>query len=181
MCVSRSRWGAAAPHLDLDTHISFLVIALSNRISSSATQTYMRHFGVGVMEWRVLAMLAIEPDITANRINQVTGVDKAAISRAVKALVARRYVKSVGDADDSRRSLLSLTAAGRALHDRIVVASFAREARLAKGLSPEERRTLIRLLKRISANVPHVNAYDPSAKTLDPPVFRRTSRRPARS
>ena len=154
---------ASPQRLDLETHIAYLLISLANKITSSASSTYMRHFGIGVTEWRILAMLAIESGITANRINQVTGVDKAVLSRAVKTLVAARHVAPVSDAGDGRRSLLSLTASGRALHNRVVVASLARDARLVMGLSAEERRTLVQLLKRLSANVPFMNAYDPSA------------------
>jgi DNA-binding MarR family transcriptional regulator len=149
--------------LDLETHVAYLLISLSNKISSSASSTYMRHFGIGVTEWRVLAMLAIETGITANRINQVTGVDKAVLSRAIKSLATHGYVAPVGDARDARRSLLSLTETGRALHNRVVVASMARDARLVSGLTAQERRTLVQLLKRLAGNVPFMNAYDPSA------------------
>ena len=47
------------PRLDFERHAAFLTVALGARISASASRAYMRRYGVGVMEWRVLAMLAV--------------------------------------------------------------------------------------------------------------------------
>ena len=95
-----------------DRHASFLVVALSNRLSASASRAYMRQFGVGVMEWRAMALLAANPGITANQIAQTSGVDKSAVSRAIHLLVQRGDVQAAEDHTDNRRALLTLTPAG---------------------------------------------------------------------
>ncbi len=152
-----------SPRLDLDRHAAFLTVALGARISASASRAYMRRYGVGVMEWRVLAMLAVRPGMTANEIGQASGVDKSSVSRAVQSLVRAGHVSAAEDAADNRRILLRLTPSGAALHDRIIVSSLAREELLLTGFSEAERKTLFAFLKRLTANMPLVNAEDISA------------------
>lgn len=153
---------AGAPRLDPRSHAAFQIVALANRISASASQAYLRVFGVGVMEWRVLALAALKPGITAGEISLASGVDKSPVSRAVRALAERGHLRLAEDASDNRRSPLFLTPSGAAVHDRIILASLAREDRLLDGLSATERQTLFSLLKRLAANIPLVEAHDPA-------------------
>jgi DNA-binding MarR family transcriptional regulator len=163
MSASQADRDASGPRLDPEWNAGFLLVSIANRISASGSRTYMRHFGVGVMEWRVLAMLALKPGITANQIGQVSAVDKSSVSRATASLLKRGYVRSSEDPADSRRLMLYLTPSGQALHDRIIVASLAREELLLDGLSAKERETFFRLLHRVGSNTALLNAYDPSA------------------
>jgi len=106
-------------------------------------------------------MLAVEPNIPAQRICQVIGFDKALVSRTVQALAARGYVSVAPDEGDSRRRAITLTPEGQALHDRVIRVALERERRLLAGLAPDEVETLIALLRRLNAQVGAVNAYVP--------------------
>ena len=152
---------AGPPRLVPDRHASFLVVALANRLSASASRAYMRKFGVGVMEWRAMALLAANPGITANQIAQTSGVDKSAVSRAIHLLIQRGDVTAIEDHTDNRRALLTLTPSGVALHDRIIFASLERERLLLDGLNDKERSVLFSLLKRLNANMTLVSAHEP--------------------
>lgn len=154
-----------APHLDLSRYVPGLLNFLSNKLSSGASACYRKHFGVGVVEWRMLSMLAVENGITANRISQVIGLDKSAVSRALQQLAGAGHVQMEVDERDARRYTVSLTPAGEALHDRIFAAAMEREKRLLADLSPEEVDTLINLLGRLHAQVSYVNEYEPKAGT----------------
>ena len=139
--------------LDPAAHAPFQIVALANRISSSASRAYLRDFGVGVMEWRVLALVGREPGTTAHAVSQLSDIDKASVSRAVAALVRRGDIEAQADPADARRTLLRLTDAGERLHDAILAASLEREQLLLAGLRAEERRTLLDLMKRLAANM----------------------------
>jgi DNA-binding MarR family transcriptional regulator len=147
--------------LNLARYVPGLLTFLANKLATGASQCYRKHFGIGVVEWRMLSMLAVENDITANRICQVIGLDKSAVSRSLQALEASGYVGSRVDPRDARRNTVSLTAAGRALHDRVLRVALERERRLLSGLSAEEVDTLIELLSRLHGQVSHVNEYEP--------------------
>jgi len=148
--------------LDLDRYVPALLVFISNKLARGGSATYRRLFGIGVTEWRVLAMLAVEPNIPATRICQVIGFDKALVSRVVQGLAAQGLVTIAPNAEDSRRHTIALTQKGEWLHDQVIQVALERERLLLEDLTPDEVETLIRLLRRLHAKVDAVNAYDPS-------------------
>lgn len=148
-------------HLDLGRYVPGLLNFLSNKLSAGASKCYRKHFGVGVVEWRMLSMLAVENGVTANRICQVIGLDKSLVSRSLQQLEQAQYVTSQVDSRDARRYTVSLTEQGRALHDRIYRVAMEREQRLLADLSPAEVDVLVNLLERMHGRVESVNAYEP--------------------
>jgi DNA-binding MarR family transcriptional regulator len=149
--------------LDRRTSITFFVIAIANKIVASASQSYMRHYRIGIMEWRVMALLAAESGITAKDITVLSGVTAGSVSRAIRSLRKRGHVRVKIDSTDNRRSLLVLTRSGRALHDRVILSSLQREKLLLSEFSRSEYRALLGYLKRLSANVSRVRAHVPAA------------------
>jgi DNA-binding MarR family transcriptional regulator len=147
--------------LDLDRHVPYFFTYISNRLSRGASDTYRKHFGLGITEWRVMGVLAGMPNISANQIINAIGLDKGAVSRSLHVLEQERLVTSEPDPKDNRSRIMRLSKAGNALHDRIIVAALAREERLLSTLLPQEIETLIVCLRKMRANVPYVNAYDP--------------------
>ena len=147
--------------LDLDRYVPALLTFLTNKLSSGASACYRTHFGIGVVEWRVLSMLGVEDRITANRVCQVVGLDKSAVSRALQVLEKDGYVASQVDEKDARRYSVSLTAKGRDLHERVLVAALERERRLLADFSASEVDVLIDLLTRMHGQVEYTNAFVP--------------------
>ncbi|MBB6251577.1 MarR family winged helix-turn-helix transcriptional regulator [Nitrospirillum iridis] len=152
------------PQLDMDRYVPAFLNTIANKLSSGASRLYFKHFGIGVVEWRIMVHLVAEPWCTAARICQIIGMDKAAVSRSY-ALMEDRGLIQLRPAEPRGREA-ALTVAGRDLHDRILVMALERERRLLADLSPREVDTLISLLGRLLARIPHVNAYDPSPEEL---------------
>jgi len=152
---------ARASALDFKRYVPALLLHVSNKMSTGANAVYRRNFGIGVTEWRVLALLASEPNVSAQRICEMIGFDKAIVSRVVKSLQARGDVTVLPDAADSRKHRLVLSAKGRKLHDRIMLVALERERRMLTGFSHREVEVLRDLLHRLHANLPLANGYDP--------------------
>lgn len=142
--------------LDLDHYIPFLLSAIANKWSRSSSHIYLAEFGVGVTEWRIMAMLALEPRVTAYRICQVIGLDKAATSRALRALEGRGLVASWQEEPQNHRKTVELTPAGEALHDRIIRRAHNREGILLADLSTDEVDVLAGMLRRMMRRVPDI-------------------------
>jgi DNA-binding MarR family transcriptional regulator len=147
--------------MDRDASVPFLMIAVSNKVVASASQAYKRHYGLGIMEWRVMALLAADPGITGKDISMLSGVTAGSVSRAINALNKRRYLEVSNDVTDNRRSFLKLNPAGMALHNRVIISALQREALLLTGFSRVERRRLVGYLRRLLVNVALVNAHRP--------------------
>jgi DNA-binding MarR family transcriptional regulator len=171
------------PVLDLTRYVPALLTFVSNKLSRSGSALYRRHFGVGIIEWRILAMLAVEPSIPATRICQVIGLDKGPVSRSL-ALMGRRGLVAVrADEADTRRRLATLTPAGRALHDRIIVVALERERRLLSCLTDEQRTVLIEVLNLLHDNLADVNRplpIPPAAPAAEPAANHGKDRRGGR-
>lgn len=139
--------------LDLDAFIPAHLTYLSQNISASASALYRPRFGVGITDWRIMAFLAVEPWTAAARICEHTGLDKGAVSRSLRDLVAAALVEVRAGRANQRNQPVALTHEGLAVHDDLVKLAREREERLLAGFSPEDRATLINLMMRMRANV----------------------------
>jgi DNA-binding MarR family transcriptional regulator len=148
---------AAADQLDLERYVPFGLTAIANKIARSASRVYLKRFGVGINEWRILANLRIAPGATANLICQSSGLDKAAVSRSLKLLEDGGMIETSGETTDVRGRALRLTGKGDTLHDGLIGVALKREALLLEGFDEAERRQLLSFIARLHANVALVN------------------------
>lgn len=147
----------SARALDLETYIPALLTYLAIKFSGGAASIYRAQFDISITEWRIMALLAIEPWMVSGRITEVYGFDKAAVSRSITTLQSRGLVEIRFQRNNNRRQYIALTAEGLELHDRIVGIALARERQLVSDLDAAERQTLINLLKRMSAQIPRLS------------------------
>jgi DNA-binding MarR family transcriptional regulator len=153
-----------SPRIDRDRYLPYYLGVIANALSSSASQVYLREFGIGVNDWRVISHLGMEPGCTAQVISNVLQVDKSVVSRSVKTLVDRGLV-AIESTPGFRR--LYLTGVGAALHKEMVPVALQRERLLVSGLEPAEVDQLLALLRRLHANLPTLTAYDPRRPGAD--------------
>ncbi len=136
-----------------DSSPSYLISALGNRLSVLAARNLRRQLGLSLMEWRVLALLAVEPGATPGRVVEFSAVNKSVVSRAVNSLLKRGLITRAPAPDHGLRTHLDLTPAGQALHDRGIGSRLAAEQTLLNGLPAPERDRLVQVLKRLMGNL----------------------------
>jgi hypothetical protein len=115
--------------IDREIYIPHFLNTLNNKLSSGASDLYIKLFGIGINDWRALSVeymrdqghLRIEP----------AGKEK----------------------------LIYVTATGQKLYSEVARVALAREKLLLRGLSQEQQATLRSLLAHLLSNVPAVNAY----------------------
>ena len=95
----------SAHALNLDNYVPAYLTYLVGKISNSASATYRPQFGIGITDWRIMALLATEPWISAGRICDVIGLDKAAVSRSVRGMKAAGIVDLQRGGDDQVRQV----------------------------------------------------------------------------
>jgi DNA-binding MarR family transcriptional regulator len=153
---------ASAPQhavLELERFLPYRLSVLSNRVSQTIANTYVARFGLGVTEWRVIAVLGRYPDLSANTVAERTAMDKVAVSRAVARLLGRGLLQREMHGDDRRRSVLALSEAGYRIYDEVAPLALECERRLLAHLSAEDRATLDALIDRLmDEGLPHLEA-----------------------
>ncbi|HEY5101295.1 MAG TPA: MarR family winged helix-turn-helix transcriptional regulator [Steroidobacteraceae bacterium] len=137
------------PHpvaLQLDTFLPYRLSVLTNILSSAIAGAYRERFNLSIPAWRVLAVLANCPDLSAAEVAQRTAMDKVAVSRAVRGLLQDGRLERRVARGDRRRSVLRLTAAGRQVHIAVAPVALAYEHSLLQSLTRAERIALDRAL-----------------------------------
>lgn len=108
-----------------------------------------RDFGIIRAEYMLLLCLSHFPVLSAKDVAKMTRRPRNSISRAVHRMLAVGYIKRAPDPDDGRQASLSITPAGRELHERIAAVLVEREQEVLSPLSPKEHNTLNALLTKL--------------------------------
>jgi DNA-binding MarR family transcriptional regulator len=150
MPVKRNkRSPGSADRLHLEHFVPYRLSVLTNIVSMSIAEAYEREFGLSIPQWRVIAVLARYPDLSAIEVAERTAMDKVAVSRAVQGLLAARRLVRAYDSGDRRRTRLRLSSAGQSVYTRVAPLALRYEKRLLDALSLSDRRTLDRLIGRL--------------------------------
>jgi DNA-binding MarR family transcriptional regulator len=97
---------------------------------------------------RVLHLLAPTNTWAMKDLAEQLGLTPPSLTAITRRLVQTGLVQRQTHPDDSRISLLSLTEAGRALHEQLYAEHLARMEQLLAGLTAEEQRLFLDLLDR---------------------------------
>lgn len=107
-------------------------------------------YDISVTQCWALEALIRRSGLTLNELAGELYLEKSTASRVVSALERKGYVQRARHPEDGRAVLLSATAAGKRLYSRIEKELLAQERRLLAEFDPEVRRSLIRLLGRLT-------------------------------
>jgi len=131
---------------------------LSNLVSGYIARLYQDRFGLSVMEWRVLAVVGRFAPMSAGQVAERTAMDKVQVSRALTKVVADGMVLRSVDEHDRRRSVLRLSAKGRALVKRITPLALKAEEDLLNALSVKQYRELDGIMALLMDRINDMNA-----------------------
>ncbi len=151
---SKATTDTHGPVLELEHFLPYRLSVLSNRISQTIADLYAERFGIGVTEWRVIAVLGRFPGLSAGTVAERTAMDKVAVSRALARLAERGLVERETHDDDRRRSVLRLSASGRRVHAEIAPIALEIERKLLAGFDESERARLAALMDKLAAALP---------------------------
>lgn len=155
MTKTGPQFEAAAP-LDLAHYVPHYLITIANRWTATSSRTYLRRFGIGIVEWRVLASLGARKVASSLDIVQLIGTDAASVSKAVRSLEARGSIVPIQGKFVGRTKPYALTPAGQELFAQICDLALERERMLLAPLSGDERAQLIALLSKLYMQLPRL-------------------------
>jgi len=135
--------------LILENFLPYRLSVTSHTVSTNIARVYEKRFGVSIPEWRVIAILGRYPGLSAVEVAERTLMDKVAVSRAVTRLIKNgRIDRQFADAD-RRRSILNLSAEGRAVHKEIAPLALKFERELLRDISQADYATFARILDQL--------------------------------
>ena len=137
--------GAQPDPLVLAAFLPFRLTLAAQSVSQLIATTCEERFGFTIPAWRVMCLLAEEGLLDIRDLALRAVLTESEVDAAAAGLVAR------GLALRTSLSGLTITPAGRVTHAELAELALAAEAALLAGLSPEEVRSLHRLLGRVQA------------------------------
>ena len=138
------------PDFDIGDFLPYLLNQAAEECGGGFQRVYKARYGMLRAEWRLLFHLGRYGDMTAKDICERSRTHKTKISRAVKALEARRFLSRREVETDRRLDMLTLTAAGRAAYLDLRTMAQDYDAKLSASLLPEEERALRAGLRRLA-------------------------------
>jgi len=137
--------------IELERFLPYRLSVLTNLVSGAIADVYQQRFNLTIPEWRVIAVLGRYPGLSAAEVATHTRMDAVAVSRAVTRLLRASRIRRSIAADDRRRSVLRLSAAGDAVYREIAPVALRYERSLLEGLTAAEITALDSILGKLTA------------------------------
>ncbi len=142
-----------ADSLELAAFLPYRLSVLANRVSRQLAALYSERFDIAIPEWRVIAVLGQNLDVSADFVCARTDMDRVTVSRTVARLLGKRLILRRSLAQDRRCSVLNLSAAGRRVYEQIVPLARSYERQLLGALGASERAALERALHALESRL----------------------------
>ncbi|WP_114944121.1 MarR family winged helix-turn-helix transcriptional regulator [Microvirga calopogonii] len=134
--------------LQLEQFLPYRLNRIASAVSQDFRSVYGPHHDLTIPEWRVLATLGQFEQMSAKEIGRHSAMHKTKVSRAVRALEERRWLKRRESEEDRREEILTLTALGLKVYRDIIPKAVAFERRILDELGPEAE-PLLDVLERL--------------------------------
>jgi DNA-binding MarR family transcriptional regulator len=147
-----AEWAAVRPELDFS---AAQVVARLGRIRARLDAEHERLLAAhdltrpGFAALLALARLGDSAGVSQRRLAAELGLTPGTVSVRVDRLAEAGWIERLPDPEDRRNALVSLTAAGRAMVERVTPAHLESEDRLLAGLNRPERDLLAALLRKL--------------------------------
>ena len=134
----------------IDDSLGYLVNRAA-RLMAQQLADALRPDGVGIGQWAVLLHLWAADDMSQAELSRVVAIEPPTMVRTIDRMARDGLVERRPDERDARVSRIHLTERGRSIRDQLVVKAAGVNERTLARLSASERKTLVRLLKKLIA------------------------------
>jgi MarR family transcriptional regulator, organic hydroperoxide resistance regulator len=140
-----------------DLHLNDFLPYLINRVGSALavrfTQDRLAAHGLSIAMWRVLAALSNNGGQRQIDLAGFTSIDASTLSRLVTRLIRMGLVTRSRSRTNSREVVVTLSARGRAIVDRLIPAALDLEEILSAGVAKKDLEVVKRSLRKMYANM----------------------------
>ena len=120
----------------LDDFLPYRLVVAAARVSRAFERRYMAEAGITVPEWRVLAHLSQESEVSVREIEARVDMEKSKVSRAASRLEQAGYITKAVNEVDRRLLALRLTPEGRDLVARLIPVAMQFQDEMLAQLGP---------------------------------------------
>lgn len=129
--------------------VTFRLAGLQNKLNTQATRLLSRYSNITLTEWRILMLVTFWDKATMTQITKEAGLDKGQVSRAVKSLETKGYLRTRTDRGDGRARRLYVTKEGDALREVLLPPMLRRQDHLLHDVPEADRAAFLRVLSAL--------------------------------
>ena len=133
----------------VDNYLGYL-LGQANHALYKEFDAHVRAAGLSSIEWRVLATLHDGEPLTVSQLAHEVLSKQPTVTKLVQRMADQGWVTLLADPADQRRTLVSVTAAGRRLVKPLVTRARAHETAMLSALPVSEKTALKKLLAKIA-------------------------------
>lgn len=133
-------------------HMPYRLLMLGKMLDRLTAQQLREKADLSLAEWRVLVHLAVMGPKSASEVSTAALVDRAEVSRAVRALETSGYLNRADNPRNRKSSLLILTPAGQAVYESVYMQRRTFYEALTMGMTPDTLTMLDGLLLHMARN-----------------------------
>jgi len=133
----------------LEEFLPYRLSVASDGVSRMIARRYLGQFGLGMPEWRLLAVVGRHGVLSPTEAGDRTSMDKVKVSRAAASLVGRGLLRQSRDPDDGRGRLMRLTRKGTTVYTGIAPTGQQVEQTLSACMSRSEWLALHKTLAKL--------------------------------
>ncbi len=124
-------------------------LSVTARLNEKGFEEALKSLGMNRTTWCVLLALEVEGLTKPSDIARFIGIDRTAISRALRQMEGAGLIRRASGADDGRTTLVAITGKGRDLLARATPHASANASHFDQRLTARERRQLVELLAKL--------------------------------
>jgi len=139
-----------SPYRERRMFISFSIIHRFAKIFLSAK---MEQLGTLKCSPPYIAAIYHNPGLSQNELSEFLKIDKGAVAKTVKCLLAKGFIEREKDPLDKRGYKLYLTKKGETLMPNLLTIESGFERKITEGMSNEEKELLTKLINKAATNI----------------------------
>lgn len=144
--------------LVLEDFVPYLLNQVTNRLNHGMRE-HLRAYRTTIPQWRVLCLLSLHGPLSIGMIESRTVIAQSTVSRVIDQLERRGLVVRRPRPGNNRVVEVHVTRNGRETFNKIVPSALEVRDEVVATISPTERATLTRLLKKLLAALRERPAY----------------------
>ena len=137
----------------VDGYLGYL-LGQANHALYKDFDSHVRAAGLSMIEWRVLATLHDSPPLTVSQLAQEVLCKQPTVTKLVQRMADQDWLELLADAMDQRRTLVTVSPAGRKLVRPLLEKARVQESQLLRNLAAPEQAALKKLLAKLAGRAP---------------------------
>lgn len=156
-----------ADEFRLEEFLPYRLSVASDGVSRMIARRHLGQSGLGMPEWRLLAVVGRHGVLSPTEAGDRTAMDKVKVSRAAASLVGRGLLRQTRDPDDGRGRLMRLTRKGSSLYAGIAPTGQQIEQTLSSCMTRTEWVALQKALAKLIDHTRGLLGHDADGSSPD--------------